>query len=196
MASETSVVTPERFATGIDNFKAWMAAIPERHKEFQDHYDEYVPNAQDIEAVKRLVQAHGVKVLTLGEHWCPDVWRGLPVMAKIAEHTGMEHRMFPRDQHKDIMSEFLNKGEFESIPTMVFYDRNHRHLGTWIERPAIANEQMAEVRARVMPNGAPAEGPERDRLMAEYRVETNKLAADWRHATLKEMRQLLEAKLR
>ncbi len=195
MASETSVVTPERFATGLTSFEAWMDAIPERKDEFQSHYDDYVPDADDIAAVKKLVESHGVKVLTIGEHWCPDVWRGLPVMARITEATGMEHRIVFRDQNIDIMSEFLKDGEFESIPTMVFYDRDHNYLGHWIERPVLANEQMQEIRQRVMPDGAPPEGPERDKVMGEYRAETNERAPEWRHATLKELRELLEAKL-
>ena len=192
MTSKTSVVTPQRFATGMDSFEAWMEAIPERGEDFQKHYDAYTPDPEDIAAVKQLVEAHGVKVLTIGEHWCPDVWRGLPVMHKIAQATGMEHRMFFRDQNNDIMAEFLKDGEFESIPTIVLYDGDHNYLGHWIERPVIANEEMVGIRARVMPDGAPPEGPERDRVMAEYRAETDKRASDWRHATLTEIRALIE----
>ena len=196
MASKTSVVTPERFATGMDSYDAWMAAIPERGERFQSHFEAYEPDAGDVAAIKSLVESHGVKVLTLGEHWCPDVWRGLPVMAKIADAAGMEHRIFFRDKNEDIMAEFLKDGEFASIPTFVFYDRDHNYLGHWIERPAIANQQMVDIRARVMPDGPPAEGsPERDEVMRNYRAETNKLAPDWRHETLREIRALLEAKL-
>ena len=195
MASETSVVTPERFATGMSGYDAWMEAIEERKEQFESHYDAYEPNADDVAAVKALVEAHGVKVLTLGEDWCPDVWRGLPVMDKIAQATGMEHRIFFRDQNKDIMSEFLNGGEFESIPTIVFYDGDHNYLDHWIERPAVANEQMQDIRQRVMPDGAPPEGPERDEIFRKYRAETDKHAPEWRHATLKEMRALLEERL-
>ncbi|MEE8421558.1 MAG: thioredoxin family protein [Dehalococcoidia bacterium] len=195
MASETSVVTPERFSTGLDSYDAWIEAIPERPDRFQTHYDEYEPNSDDIAAVKKLVDEHGVKVLTIGEHWCPDVWRGLPVMAKVAEASGMEHRIFFRDQNKDIMSEFLKDGEFESIPTMVFYDKDHNYLGHWMERPAVANDQMAEIRQRVMPDGPPPEGPERDEVMKQYRAETNKLAGEWRHQSLRDWRAMLEEKL-
>ena len=176
MASETSVVTSDRFDTGLTSFDAWMEAIPERNDQFQSHYDQYEPNAEDLAAVKALVESHGVKALTIGEHWCPDVWRGLPVMARISEATAMEHRIFFRDQNKDIMSEFLKDGEFESIPTIVFYDGDHNYLGHWIERPVLASEQMQEIRRRVMPNGTPPEGPERDAVMKTYRAETDKLA--------------------
>jgi hypothetical protein len=195
MANQTSVVTAERFSAGLATYQEWIDAIPERPDRFQTHYDEYTPNADDAAAVKALVDAHGVKVLTIGEHWCPDVWRGLPVMSRVADATGMEHRIFFRDQNKDIMAEFLKDGEFESIPVMVFYDGDHNYLGHWIERPAIANEQMGEIRERIMPDGTPPEGPERDKVNKQYRDATNELASDWRHQSLQEWRALLEAKL-
>lgn len=195
MTSGTSVVTPERFASGIPSFAAWMEAIPERRKEFQRHYDEYTPDPDDVAAVAKLVQEHGVKALVLGEHWCPDVWRGIPVIARIAEATGMEVRYFPRDENKDIMAEFLNQGEFESIPTIVFYDGDHKYLGHWIERPALANEEMVDLR-KILQDAPQEDGPERQEAQARYREATWEAAPAWRHASLKEMRQLIENALR
>ena len=190
MASETSVVTPERFASGLATFGEWMDAIEERNGEFQRHYDEYEPNPEDLEAVRILVEDRGVKALVLGEHWCPDVWRGLPVIAKVAERTGMELRIFFRDQNKDIMSEFLNQGEFESIPTIVFYDRNQRYLGHWIERPALATEEMAPLREIMA--GKERDTPEWDEARARYLEATWEKAGGWRDAELTEVRKLLE----
>ena len=101
MTSETSVVTPDRFATGLSSFSAWMDSIEGRNEEFQRHYDEYEPDADDIAAVASLVESRGVKALVLGEHWCPDVWRGLPVIAKIAEGAGMEDApLLPRPEQR------------------------------------------------------------------------------------------------
>jgi hypothetical protein len=191
MTSGTSVVTPERYKTGLDSFTAWMNAIENRKYEFQRHYDEYTPDPADVAKLKALVERLGVHALVLGEDWCPDVWRGLPVTAKLAELTGMEVRYFMRDQNKDIMAEFLNKGEFESIPTVVFYDRNHRYLGHWIERPELANQEMVPLREIL--NSAPKEdGPERQAVMDRYRAATWDAAPAWRHATLKEFVALLE----
>lgn len=191
MTSSTSVVTPERFATGIPSFQAWMEAIPERHKEFQRHYDEYTPDPDDLAAVGELVSSKGVKALVLGEHWCPDVWRGIPVMARISEGTGMEVRYFPRDENKDIMGEFLNQGEFESVPTVVFYDGEHNYLGHWIERPVLANEQMVSLR-KILQEAPQEDGPEKEAAQARYREATWEVAPNWRHASLKEMRALIE----
>jgi hypothetical protein len=193
MTSDTSVVTPERYAKGLPGFSEWMGAIENRQKEFQRHYDEYEPNADDIAAVRALVEQHGVKALVLGEDWCPDVWRGIPVISRIAEQTGMDVRIFFRDQNKDIMSEFLKDGEFESIPTIVFYDGDHRYLGHWIERPSLADQEMVPLREILA--GKERGTPEFDEARGRYTEETWKLAEGWRHASLKEIRALLEQAL-
>lgn len=196
MTSSTSVVTPERYASGIATFSEWMQAISQQQEWFQRHYDAYEPDAADLAAVTKLVQEHGVKALIIGEDWCPDVWRGLPVLARIGERAGMEVRMFMRDQNKDIMAEFLKNGEFESIPTIVFYDRNHRYLGHWIERAKIANAGLREVSAQVIPNGYPAaDDPNREAVIAKYRQATFDAAGPWRDAQLSEIRELLETAL-
>ena len=109
MASTTSVVTLQRFATGMTSFKDWMAAIGQRQTEFQRHYDGFQLSSK-TPLFTKLVADRGVKALVIGEDWCPDVWRGLPVMSKVAEASGMEVRYFMRDQNKGIMAEFLEKG--------------------------------------------------------------------------------------
>jgi len=194
MIAGSSVVTPDRFKTGLGSFREWMEAIPERHQEFQRHYDEYVPDPADIAALKAFVEEHGVKALVLGEHWCPDVWRGLPVVAKIAEQTGMEVRYFFRDKNMDIMSEFLKNGKSASIPTVVFYDRNHQYLCHWIERPRVAAQILAPFIAAM--KAAPENTPERQAAIARLMEVTWEGAPGWRHATLKELRTLLEARLK
>ena len=194
MITGSSVVTPERFKTGLGSFREWMQAIPERHQEFQRHYDGYIPDAQDIAAVKALVQKHGVKALALGEHWCPDVWRGFPVLARIAEQTGMEVRYFFRDKNMDVMNEFLKNGKSACIPTIVFYDRDHQYLGHWIERPKAAYEVLGPLIAAMK---AAPEGTDERRAAIARLTEANWAgAAEWRHATLRELRALLEARLK
>lgn len=194
MITSSSAVTPERYKTGLGSFREWMAAIPERHAEFQRHYDEYTPDPKDIAAVKALVQKHGLKALVLGEHWCPDVWRGLPVFAKISEQTGMEVRFFFRDKNMDIMNEFLKNGKSASIPTVVFYDRNHRYLCHWIERPAVAAALLAPLIAAM--KAAPENSDERRAALARLNDANWEGAPAWRHATLKELRSLLESRLK
>ena len=193
-AKANSVVTPERFKSGYDSFQAWQDAIEKNKETFQRHYDEWEPDQGDVDAIKRLTEQHGVKALVLGEDWCPDVWRGLPVMARLGEMTGMEVRFFLRDQNKDIMAEFLKDGEFESIPTIVFYDRDHHYLGHWIERSDRANAEMPGLREQYM-SGVERGTPEFDAANARYREATFGQAQGWRDSQLSELIALLKEAL-
>ena len=191
--SGISVVTAERFAEGMPSCAAWMKAIEKNQENFQRHYDEWQADPADIDAVKALVQKHGVKALVIGEDWCPDVWRGLPVMARMGELTGMEVRFFLRDQNKDIMAEFLKDGEFESVPTIVLYDRDHRYLGHWIERADRANAEM--VALREITAGVERDTPAWTEARAKYTAKTWEMAEGWRDAQLTEIRALLDEAL-
>ena len=98
---------------------------------FRAHIDAFKLGAADTTALKDLVKkAGGVKVVGIGEDWCPDVHRGLPVLAKMAEAGGMELRFFPRDKNLDIINLFLNQGKYQSIPVFAFFDGKLNHLST------------------------------------------------------------------
>lgn len=185
-----SVVTRERFATGLDTFSRWMDAIELNKDRFQRHYDEFELAAEDAARFKELIDEHGLSALCIGEDWCPDVWRGVPVIAKIAEATGLPVRFFARDENKDIMAEFLKDGEFESIPTIVFYDRDWNYLGHWIERADDANADMVGLREILA--GKERGTPEWDEARAQYLDKTWELAGKWRQAQVKEMIALIE----
>src|SRR5690606_14491626 len=105
----------------------------------------------------------------------------------------MELRFFLRDQNKDIMAEFLNKGEFESIPTIVFYDRDHHYLGHWIERSDRANSEMPALREIMA--GKEQGTPEHDEARAQYQAATWEHAEGWRDSQVSELRALLEEAL-
>lgn len=187
----TSVVTPERYAQGL-TWEQWMQAIEKNQARFQENYDETVLPSEDVEAIRALVARPDgpAKCLAIGEDWCPDVFRGLPVMAKLAHATGMELRIFFRDRNKDIMAEFLNRGEFESIPVFVFYTRDLRYIAHWIERPQKANDEMHLLRAIF-------EGRSREEARDEYiAFQRGPVWAGWRVETVREIRALLEAQHR
>ena len=135
-----------------------------------------------------------MKALVIGEDWCPDVWRGLPVMAKLGELTGMEVKFFLRDQNKDIMAEFLKDGEFESIPAIVFYDKDHNYLGHWIERADLANKEIPVLREKFMA-GVERDTPAYAEAMAKNREAAIVNAEPWRDAQVSELRALLEESL-
>ena len=190
---QESVVTPERFAQG-QSYADWFQAIDRNEARFQENYDGTRVFEDDARALRELVaRPNGpARCLALGEPWCPDVFRGLPVMVRIAEAAGMELRIFPRDDNLDIMNEFLNRGESQSIPTLVFYTRDHRYIAHWIERPAKANAQLVEIPKLF-------EGLDREKDREEMRerydeFQRGPIWASWRQATVQELRELLQEK--
>ena len=191
-----SVVTPERFATGI-TWEQWMKDIDRNQDKFTDNYEAFNLNPDDAAALKALVgKPNGpAKALVLGEAWCPDVFRGLPVMAKIAEATGMELSVLFRDQNLDIANEFLYKGEFQSIPTIVFYTKDLKYIAHWIEKAKKAREEgplLQAITAKM--RDADISQEERQKYMAEYAAfQGGPIWAGWRDAEVTEIRELLEA---
>jgi|FLYL01.1.fsa_nt_gi hypothetical protein len=189
-----SVVTPERFASGY-TWEAYLREKVQRNRDkFEFNYRETQIAPEDAEALRRLAARPDgpAKVLVLAEDWCPDVFRGLPVIVRIAEAAGMELRIFPRDDNLDIMNEFLNQGQYQSIPTAVFYTRDHRYIAHWIERPAKANAEMGEVQKLFA--GLDRE-KDRERMRELYdEFQRGPIWAGWREATVKEIRALLEEK--
>jgi selenoprotein W-related protein len=105
-------------------------------------------NPDDLDFFTQLSEP--LNVLVLAEDWCGDVIANLPVLGRLAEASGkLNLRIFPRDQHLDIMNLYLSKGQFQSIPVFVFFDASFRELGHWIERPARMVALQADFRANL-----------------------------------------------
>jgi hypothetical protein len=131
-------------------------------------------------------------MMVIGEDWCGDVIRGLPVLARVAEAAGIPISIFPRDTHMDIMNEYLNKGEYLSIPVAVFYTADHKYICHWIERPAIAVTEQGEIEKAIR-----AENPDIDdrEFGQQRRARTAEKAQDWIDATVVELKELLTSSM-
>ena len=190
MASETSVVTPERYSQGFD-YRAYMDEIKVNKARFEGFYDSSALSEDDVQAFRELASRDNgpKKMLVLGEDWCGDVVRGLGVLARICEAADLEMRIFPRDSHHDNMNEFLKEGKWMSIPVAVFYTGGHDYICHWIERPAIAEREMHQIEVDIR-----AETPDIDdqAFGRERRTRTAAKADEWIAATVVEIRELLE----
>jgi thiol-disulfide isomerase/thioredoxin len=199
MVSKESVVTPQRFAQG-ETYEHYVAGIERNQKRFEENYEAMEVSADDTAKMKALMAKPGgpAKLMVVGEDWCPDVFRGMPVFARLAEATGLEMRVFKRDENKDIIAEFMKDGEFESIPVAVFYDKDMRELAHFIERPALANEEM---HSKLGPMYARMRKPdmtddERAAAKQEYiDFQNGPVWSNWRQETVRECIRAIEAKL-
>jgi len=104
----------------------------------------------------------------------------------------MEMRVFPRDVNLDIADEFLNNGEFRSIPTAVFFNADQEYLGHWIERPALAHKETAEINQAIEREMA---GQDEQVVREARRERINARFPDWQKDTVRELRELLGEKL-
>jgi len=126
-------VTRERLSQGM-TYEAYVASMTRNRERLEQNEAKATFTADDL-AFFRSFPAP-VDVLVLGEDWCGDVIADLPILAKLAkESEKLRLHIFPRDQNDDLMSQYLNQGQFKSIPVFVFFDQNMRELGRYIERP-------------------------------------------------------------
>ena len=185
MASNTSVVTPQRFDEGF-TYADYMAQVNVNKDRMDGFYENFKVTPENEASLKELAASSDgpTKMLVLGEDWCGDVVRGLPVLARMAEAAGWDMRVFPRDQHHDIMNEFLKEGQWMSIPTAVFYTSDHRYILHWIERPEVAEKESKEIEEAIR-----AENPginDQD-FGRERRARMASKAEAWQQATVEEI---------
>ncbi len=193
MVRETSAVTPERFSEGL-TYESYIEQIKVNKARFDEFYNNFGVTAEDAEALKELSSRPNgpAKMLVLGEDWCGDVIRGLPVLARMAEVAGWEMSVFPRDQHHDIMNEFLKNGQWMSIPVAVFYTKDHQYICHWIERPESAEREMQEIEEAIRAENPDISDPDFGR---ERRQRTAARAEDWQQDSVKEIRELLASSI-
>lgn len=182
------VVTAERWEKGL-SYEDYFAQIQNatNKERFQRVYEEFQVKPEDAQFFADYVQKRGpIRVLALGEDWCPDVVRGFPVMARLAEASGIELRIFPRDVNLDIMNEYLFKRRHQSIPAFVFLNKEFQELGHWIERPALAYKEQAEMREEL----TNAEMSEEERR-TQLRQRRERADPIWRQEIVRELREIL-----
>ncbi len=201
-----SPITVERYKTG-KTYNEYIESGIRNRELFDRNYNGTKPTEEQSAKLKTIASGPKapITLAVIGEDWCPDVYRGMPVAAKIAETMGIEMRVFERDQNKDLIQSYLKDGEFESIPVLVFFDKDHNEIGHLIERPALANEQMPEMRTILGPTRpediAKELGHEpSEEEVAEFRAKSREKYlewqkgetwAGWRSATIDEVIALL-----
>jgi hypothetical protein len=140
-------VTREQFESGL-TYDAYKAQMTRNLEQVEQNEKDLQLNDGDVEALKSLPKA--VNVMALAEDWCGDVVANLPVLGKLAAASGgkLNVRIHLRDQEpgSQIMDQYLNKGQFKSIPTFIFLDGDFNELGVWIERPDSVTKLREEKR--------------------------------------------------
>ena len=187
----------KRFNSAL-TWKDYMAQMGDTRAKTEQNY----ANSKLTDEERKFFSSiSGVKyVVMLAENWCGDVHRNSPLIAHIVEAMpGAELRVFFRDQNADLRDTFLNNG-YQSIPVVVFFDKDWNEIGRWLERAHGATTVTAGIRARTLgavPAGASKE--QQDAAMGEFRAQVQAEydkpgGALWRAAAA-EVKLLLETRL-
>lgn len=186
MLDTSKVITPQRYSQGF-TYEGYLAQMPSNKERYQENEAAFKLSAEDAKFFKDAARKAGVaRALAIVEDWCPDAHRGLPIVAKIAQASGMELRVFYRDKNPDIIDLYLNQGKFQSIPVFAFFDKELRPVCHWIERPAVATKFMEQVAAELSKHKL-----SEDELRQERRKRNASMSDSWREETVKELKEIL-----
>ena len=193
MVQEASVVTPERYSQGM-TYDQYMETVKVNKARIEEYYSNVSLDTEQTARLQELASQEGgpARMMVIGEDWCGDVVRELPVLARVAEAAGLELRIFPRDENHDIMNEFLKEGLYMSIPVAVFYDQGHEYICHWIERSEVANREQGEIEAGIRSEQPDISDQDFGR---QRRARTAARAGDWQKATVDELAGLLQEHL-
>lgn len=140
-------VTREQFDAGM-TYAAYKAQMTRNREQFEQNEKDVHLSSEDTQALTGLPKQ--LNVLALAEDWCGDVIANLPIVGRLADASGgkLNLRILLRDQQpgETVMNEHLNKGQYKSIPTVIFMDSNLNEIGVWVERPESVTRLREEKR--------------------------------------------------
>ena len=179
-------VTRERFEQGV-TYQQFKDAMKTNREQLEANETSLNLSDEDLKPFRDL--AKPVNVVAIAADWCADVVANLPILGRLANESGkLNVRIFERDENLDIMNQYLKEGQFQSIPTFVFFDQDMNELGIWIERPDSVSAERERRRRAIY-----AEHPEFGSVDAGYGSANNlpeearnlvrKLTADMREET-------------
>jgi hypothetical protein len=185
----------QRFSKGL-TWKDYMAQMGDTRARTEQNYKNSELTADEKKFFGSINQVP--YAMMLAENWCGDVHRNSPLIAHVCEAMqNCDLRVFFRDKETDLRDTFLNNG-YQSIPVVVFFDKDWNEIGRWIERAHAATNKVAGIRARTVEAAPPdkdkqeaAMGEYRKQVQSEYEVPGGPL---WR-AAAQEIKALLEQRL-
>jgi len=153
----------QRFATGM-TWKDYVAQMGDTRARTEENYAKSVLTEEERKVFSGI--NHVRYVAMHAENWCGDVHRNSPLIAHICDAMpSCDLRVFLRDQNPDLRDALLNNG-FQSIPVVVFFDKDWNEVGRWIERAHAATAKVLAVRAKTLDLAPP---DKQDAAMPEYR---------------------------
>lgn len=129
------MMVEELYLAGTD-FRTYLdGASLEDSERTLDYFDKIRPNRELRERILKLDRP--VKILILGEAWCPDCMINIPVVYYMNKlNKNLSYSILSREGHEEDFRDYLQEGKLK-IPTFIVMDDNFKNLGHVIERPRV-----------------------------------------------------------
>lgn len=151
-------LTYDEYRTLINNLLTRNKTTGENHSEAMIHYT--LMNVHRMKRLDRQIKLLPELVgavenidrdmiwLVLTEAWCGDAAQIVPLFKKMADlNSRIDLRFILRDEHLEIMDNFLYRGKSRSIPVLIAMDAESLEmLGSWGPRPLEAQELFDDMR--------------------------------------------------
>jgi hypothetical protein len=116
-------------------------------------------------------------VAVFTEDFCGDALLALPVLFRLAERTQkLRVRVFLRDADPDLAGEYLPPERRGTVPVFVFFGRDGRVIGRFVERADALDAMLADERRAIL--AAHPELPDRDRPFGEMSEGSRRVVLD------------------
>ena len=160
----------QRFATGL-TWKDYMAQMGDTKARTEENYSKSTLTDDERKFFSGL--KHVKYAVMLAENWCGDVHRNSPLVAHVVDAIpGAELRVFFRDKETDLRDTFLNNG-YQSIPVVVFFDKDWNEVGRWYERAHAATNKAALIRSKTVDLAPKDDKAKQDAAMNDFRAQVN-----------------------
>ncbi|MFC2094988.1 thioredoxin family protein [Candidatus Bipolaricaulota bacterium] len=114
-----------------------------------DLHELYARRAEiDSAAVEAVRSAGTHNILVVTEPWCGDSLASFPVIAKLFTEAGCKVRIIRRDEHTDLIDQYLTNGG-RAIPIVIVLDEEFSERIHWGPRPAQAQSIVTEHKAAI-----------------------------------------------
>jgi hypothetical protein len=123
---------------------------------FLNRKQTYTPKPETLDSLRKITDNHMIIAFCAG--WCKDCTKNIPVLALIAESTGLEVRVFGGFKRDPLSSSCkwrippsppeVQTFNVDKIPLMIVFDKEGNEVGRIVENPKVMptlEEEICEI---------------------------------------------------
>lgn len=132
----------------------YIHSMDEHRDDLLTIYNHMTLKKDDLEFLQSLQSEH-LRALVLTADWCGDAMVNLPIFMRLADEALIESAYFIRDNHLELMDQYLTNGTARSIPIIVLIDSEGREVGKWGPRAPEVQAYVDHAKQSLPPKGDP-----------------------------------------